>query len=139
MTFKPMIFPAIGGTWTLDEQTYRELCEDFPELDVNACLRDARVWARANPPKKNVLKYVTNWLIRNSQNGVHLRIIRTSMPSFTGTDYAIKHKERIWRKKPHLTRAEVDDLYQREQQHAASERGPSNIHALGDLLKAGEQ
>lgn len=136
-SFKPMTFPAIGGTWTLDETVYRDLCEDFPELDVDACLRDARAWARANPPKKNVHRYITNWIIRNRQNGVHLRIVRTSMPSFTGTDYAIKWKERAWRKQPHLARAEVDDMYQREQERLANERDAGEVTHIGQLLAEG--
>lgn len=135
--FKPMIFPAIGGTWTCSQEQYEEWCELFPQQDVQATLRDALVWSKCNVLKKNVRRFVANWLIRNQQNGVNLRIIRTSMPSFTGTDYAIKWKERAWRKQPHLARAEVDNMYQREQERLANERDAGEVTHIGQLLAEG--
>ena len=43
--YKPLTFPSLKGPWVLTEEIYNELCEDFPEMDVMACVLNAPAWS----------------------------------------------------------------------------------------------
>ncbi len=132
--YKPLTFPSLKGPWVLTEDIYNELCEDFPEMDVMACVLNARAWARANEKKANVRKFLANWLIRARKNGECLKIVAAPvMPRFLGTDDDIRAKERLWRKHGG-SKAAIDDMWQRERDRYRRE-ATGDVVAVGDLLR----
>lgn len=133
----PITFQSSKGPWDLTEDIYKELCEDFPEMDVLSCILDARAWHRSLTPqerKTNMRKFIANWLIKNRREGVHLKIVSREMPSFSGTSDHIKRCEYVWRKNMNMTEAEVYAEVKR-----LREAEPQNITSIGDILrKAGQ-
>jgi len=65
-----------GGSWTLPAAKLAEYREAYPDLDVEAELRNARQWCRDNASDRKtsggMLRFLTNWLNR-SQNNPKLR------------------------------------------------------------------
>ncbi len=67
--------------WTLTEALFRELCETYPTLDVEAECRKARLWCQVNHSRRKTAKamprFLVNWLNKAS---TEIRQPRTSPP-----------------------------------------------------------
>jgi len=135
MGFTPIVYPSTKGPWTLTEEIYNELCEDFPDMNVMSACLDARAWLRANEPKKKAIRrFLTNWLINARQYGQHIKFNVVTCPRFTGLDSEIREKERIWRRKNTLTKAQVDDMFLTQKANAARKRDTGNVVHISELL-----
>lgn len=67
-----MELPVLGGgTFPLRRSYLSELSSAYPGLDVEAEARRAKLWLDANPRrlKKNVRRYLQNWMNRADQRG----------------------------------------------------------------------
>jgi hypothetical protein len=57
-------FKSMSGEVLISKAYIESLQSKFPSLDVRSCVADAHAWTLVNRPKKDIPKFLTNWLIR---------------------------------------------------------------------------